>query len=99
MTVRYFGDAAARSFIAAHFERAVVDAYDALLPGAFKSDLFRYCVLFECGGIYSDLKQRLMRPLDDLVDRTEDGLVLVRDRDRTSVQISFMTARPKLQVS
>jgi mannosyltransferase OCH1-like enzyme len=45
-----------RAFIAAHFTPAVTAAYDALIPGAFRADLWRYCYLYVHGGIYIDIK-------------------------------------------
>ncbi len=45
-----------RAFIAAHFTSTVTVAYDALIPGAFRADLWRYCYLYVHGGIYIDIK-------------------------------------------
>lgn len=47
-----------RAFIAIHFDYDVVDAYDTLLPYAYKADLWRLCVLYIHGGIYLDVKFR-----------------------------------------
>lgn len=50
----------AREYIKAHFSRGgggdVLCAYDTLIPISFKSDLFRYCVVYKEGGIYLDIK-------------------------------------------
>ena len=43
-------------FIKAHFSDEVVDAYNTLLPGAYKADLWRYCVMYIHGGVYLDIK-------------------------------------------
>jgi mannosyltransferase OCH1-like enzyme len=45
-----------RAFISDHFERRILDAYDKLVPSAYKSDLWRFCVLYQRGGIYLDIK-------------------------------------------
>ena len=34
----------------------VLNAYDSLIPGAYKADLFRYLVLYREGGVYLDCK-------------------------------------------
>lgn len=47
-----------RAFIAAHFAEPVIAAYDALIPGAYRADLWRYCYLYVHGGIYLDIKFR-----------------------------------------
>jgi hypothetical protein len=51
-----YDDADCRAFIKEYFDPDVADAYDALLPGAFKADLWRYCVLYIWGGFYVDIK-------------------------------------------
>jgi mannosyltransferase OCH1-like enzyme len=51
-----FDDNDCREFIKTHFKPDVLDAYDKLIPGAYKADLWRYCVLFIKGGIYLDIK-------------------------------------------
>ena len=53
---RLFDDADCRAFIRDHFRPDVLDAYDALIPGAYKADLWRCCVLYIHGGIYLDIK-------------------------------------------
>jgi len=51
-----FDDEDCREFIKTHFQKCVLDAYDALVPGAYKADLWRLCVLYIEGGIYMDIK-------------------------------------------
>lgn len=57
-TVHVYDDADCRGFIKNHFDKDVLEAYDALLPGAYKADLWRYCVLYKKGGVYMDIKLR-----------------------------------------
>jgi hypothetical protein len=45
-----------RTFIKTYFSVETLDAYDSLIPYAFKSDLWRLCVLYIYGGIYLDIK-------------------------------------------
>lgn len=51
-----YDDDDCRNFIQEHFLPDVLMAYDTLIPGAFKADLWRYCVLYILGGIYIDAK-------------------------------------------
>jgi mannosyltransferase OCH1-like enzyme len=53
-----FDDQECLEFIQSHFKKEVVDAYERLIPGAYKADLWRYCVLYIYGGIYLDMKMR-----------------------------------------
>lgn len=52
---RFYSDDDARNFLSTHFPAEVREAYDALRPGAFKADLFRYCALLIHGGAYFDV--------------------------------------------
>jgi mannosyltransferase OCH1-like enzyme len=45
-----------REFIKNNFDENVVNAYDSLIPSSYKSDLWRFCVLYTNGGIYFDIK-------------------------------------------
>lgn len=45
-----------REFIKNNFEQNVLNAYDKLVPLAYKADLWRYCILYKKGGIYLDVK-------------------------------------------
>jgi len=53
-----FDDVDCLEFIQEYFPCNVVDAYNRLIPGAYKADLWRYCVLYVTGGIYIDIKYR-----------------------------------------
>jgi hypothetical protein len=64
---RFYDDAAIESFLHTHFPKEVFEAYDALIPGAFKADLFRYCVLLIYGGVYADMDVLLESNLEGSV--------------------------------
>ena len=51
-----FDDNDCREFIKKNFESNVLHAFDSLIPGAYKADLWRYCILYKKGGIYLDIK-------------------------------------------
>jgi len=51
-----YDDNDCREFIKNHFKPDVLFAYDHLIPGAYKADLWRLCILFINGGIYMDIK-------------------------------------------
>ena len=53
-----FDDKDCRGFIRRYFKPDVLHAYDHLIPGAYKADLWRYCVLYIHGGIYLDIKYK-----------------------------------------
>jgi mannosyltransferase OCH1-like enzyme len=45
-----------RKFIEKYFDKDVLTAFDCIIPGAYKADLWRYCILYIYGGIYLDIK-------------------------------------------
>jgi hypothetical protein len=78
---RFYTDNEARELVKSHFPPEVVQAYDDLLPGAYKADLFRYCVLLIHGGVYADVDVLVVSKLDALI--TDDvGFVIPLDLQR-----------------
>lgn len=75
---KLFDDNEMYEYIKNNFDKDVLEAYDNLIPGAFKADLFRYCVLYKEGGVYIDCKMIAVMPLRELID-CEDELILVDD--------------------
>ena len=49
----FFDDNDSREFIAKNFPEEVLNAFDELTPGAYKSDLFRYCFMYIMGACTS----------------------------------------------
>lgn len=74
---RFYTDDLAAKFLSTHFPPEVRQAYDALRPGAFKADLFRYCVLLIHGGVYADMDVMLESNLDVAVGPNVGFLVPV----------------------
>ena len=101
--IKYYSDKDSRDFIKNNFESEILLTYDKLIPGAYKADLFRYCILYKNGGIYSDLTQRFTMPFNKLIHLEKDNLYLVKDIEHykingdgssKGIQISFMASRP-----
>ena len=42
-------------FIKKHFDITIYNAFNRIIPGAFKADLWRYCILYIYGGVYVDI--------------------------------------------
>jgi mannosyltransferase OCH1-like enzyme len=53
-----FDDNDCIEFIKNNFEPDVLEAFNKLVPGAYKADLWRYCILYIKGGIYLDIKYK-----------------------------------------
>jgi len=78
-TVHVYDEEMCRTFIQEHFDSSVVEAYDRLKPCSYKSDLWRFCVLYIHGGIYMDIKYRCINnfKLIALIEKEH----FVRDRE------------------
>ena len=92
--VRYYTDRDRREYIKKYFDASVLIAYDKLIPGAYRADLWRYCVIYNEGGIYADIKLGPLVPLSSIInDNTE--LVVVNDDQVGALYNAFFAAIPK----
>ena len=76
-----YSDEACREFIKNNYDNDVVEAFDTLKPGAYKSDLWRYCILYKNGGVYIDIKYNSLVPLISIIEKT--STVFINDREVT----------------
>lgn len=95
----FFDDAMCRDFIEENFGNRVLNAYNTLIPGAYKADLWRYCLMYIKGGIYIDIKYVTV---DDfkLVTLT-DKEYYVRDNDyhgKEFVYNAILVSKPKNEI-
>jgi len=92
-----FDDDDCRKFIHNHFDSSVVYAFDSLVPGAFKADLWRYCVLYIHGGVYLDIKYRCRQGCKLLPLMTEEHFV--KDYgDEFRIYNAFIICKPQNKI-
>jgi mannosyltransferase OCH1-like enzyme len=53
-------------YLQQNFTQEHVDCFNNFIPYAYKADFFRYCVLYNEGGWYTDWGQKLFVPLNDI---------------------------------
>jgi mannosyltransferase OCH1-like enzyme len=84
------------NFIQEHFDKNVLYAYLNLIPGAFKADLFRCCVLYIKGGVYVDSDMICLSPLKDLIEDV-DSFIITRDdpMSKSFLYNAFIASEPK----
>jgi mannosyltransferase OCH1-like enzyme len=87
-----FDDNDCREFIKTNFNSDVLNAFDTLIPGAYKADLWRYCVLYIKGGIYLDIKYMPINGFK-LITLTENEH-WVLDMDNNGVYNALIIAKP-----
>ena len=92
MQIHLYDEHDCRAFISVHFDPPVLQAYDALIPCSYKSDLWRYCVLYIKGGIYVDIKYKTVNGFRfiGLTDKEQ----FVRDADPRNVYTALLVSRP-----
>lgn len=91
-----FDDNECREFIKTHFDETVLNAFDRLIPGAYKADLWRYCVLYVHGGIYMDMKYYPINNFKLVNLLMKEHWVL--DCDRKGVYNALMVCKPKNEI-
>jgi hypothetical protein len=84
-------------FLHVEYGERYAKAYSMLVPGAYRADFWRYCVLYKFGGVYADAKTTCLRPLDEII-RPTDELVLVRDIPVTCLLNGFIACQPGHQL-
>ncbi len=92
-TFHLYDDNDCANFIKKHFTIQVFNAYNSLIPGAYKADLWRACVLFVNGGIYMDIKLCTINgfKLIELVSKEH----FVKDRPLNSIYNALLVCKPR----
>lgn len=81
-----------REFLREFFSSDVLEAYDTLIPGAYRSDLWRLCVLYVHGGVYMDLKLHPTHGFNDIIDEDADFVMAVEEPQSTDHEPSMLTS-------
>ena len=93
----YFNDDQCYQLIKNNFPGITLQAYNLLIPTAYKADLWRYCILYLFGGVYGDLSQTFLKKID--TEFIYSDMILVKDRPicnlDTNIQISFIATKPR----
>ena len=101
-----YDDKMCRDFIREHFHEDILWAFDKLKPGAYKADLWRYCVLYIHGGIYLDIKFKCINnfKLIELTDQEywvkdiSHGTALPNRKKVNGIYQALISCLPKNQI-
>lgn len=91
---KYFTSLERVDFISKHFSENVIQTYDKLLPGAYKVDLWRCCVLYIYGGVYVDSRAVPLVSLDNIID-SNDKFIIPTDKLPCWLWNGFICSTPK----
>ena len=91
-----FDDNDCQKFIKDNFSEEILNTYNNLIPGAYKADLWRYCILYKMGGIYIDIKYRPINgfKLYNLLEKEH----WVLDIDNKNIYNAIMVCKPGNQI-
>jgi mannosyltransferase OCH1-like enzyme len=87
-----FDDDDCRNFIKDNFDENVLNAFDSLIPGAYKADLWRYCILYKNGGVYLDIKYAPFNGFNFISLMEKEHWVL--DMDKNGIYNALMVCKP-----
>ena len=93
-----YDDDMCREFIENNFSAEVVWAFDKLKPGAYKADLWRYCILYTHGGIYLDIKFKCINNFKLIQCTDREYWVKDRKRNVNGIYQAFMVTFPKNKI-
>ena len=94
--VKVYDEEMCRKFIENNFDEDVLNSYNSLKPCSYKSDLWRFCVLYINGGIYIDIKYRCINNFK-LIALTEKEH-FVKDREHYGTYTALIVTLPKNQI-
>jgi hypothetical protein len=96
-----YDDEDCKAFLLKYFGENYANAFDVLIPGAFKCDLWRYAVLYIYGGVYLDIDmvphvplREIIGPKDNLVSIVDHGVPLYSTVDCGIFQ-AFIACTPR----
>lgn len=89
----YFNARQCREFIKKEFPD-ILEYYDLLLPGAYKADLWRYCVLYKYGGFYLDIRMYPYMSFDSIITKETEFMSCV-DISQNMLYQAILGVEPK----
>ena len=76
-TIKYYTNDDVEAYMKQHFDYDnIYEAYSNLVPWAYKIDIFRLCVLYNEGGIYSDIGHDMIVSFDTIIEEADFILCL-----------------------
>ena len=89
---RFFDDDSAAGFIDTELGADILKLYKNCVIPAMRADLFRYCFLFKCGGVYIDADFPAVGSIEPMVAAGWDGCLYKRERGLTNSMMYFRTS-------
>ena len=91
-TYKFYDDDMCDKFMK-EFDLRAWKAYHRIIPGAFKADLWRYCVLYKYGGVYADVDTVCLGKIDNFLNEKTEFVAPI-DLDDKLLYNAFIAAAP-----
>ena len=89
----YFSDSDCEEFIKDNYDEEHLNAYNTLIPTAYKADFWRTLLLYRYGGCYGDFSQSMLVSFDSLIEGMDRVLVVDTPASTNSLYNAFMCTR------
>jgi mannosyltransferase OCH1-like enzyme len=83
------------AFLKKYYPENVLQAFHELTRGAHKADLFRYCYLYIHGGIYLDIKTKLIEPIEQTFNIPNVNFYTVLSMHKPTIYQGIIASAPK----
>lgn len=90
----YFSDDDCRNYIIDEYGEDYINAYDVLVPTAYKADFWRYLILYKHGGCYGDFSQVMLVTFDEIIKDMDRVLVVDTPEASDALYNAFMCNKP-----
>ena len=98
--VKFYNDKESLNFLKNNFQnerpifkKNVITAYNTLIPGAYKADLWRLCIIYQYGGVYMDASSRFITSINKIFDLNKTfNIALDNSNKGSGLQIAFFAA-------
>jgi hypothetical protein len=88
-----------RGFLLDNFGKNYLNAFDVLIPGAFKCDFWRYAVLYVNGGVYMDMDMTPELPFREILTEKDELVSIVdinnKSQPKSAIYQAFIACRPR----
>tara|TARA_A100001015_G_C15029482_1_gene732369 strand:- start:2645 stop:3418 length:774 start_codon:yes stop_codon:yes gene_type:complete len=82
-------------FLKKYYGKDVLNTFLTLHRGAHKADLFRYCYLYIYGGIYMDIKTKLIKNINDIFNKPNVNFYTVLSMHKPTIYQGIIATTPK----
>ena len=89
----FYNDTDCLRFIRSNFDPFIYKCYNTLVPGAYKADLWRLCILYEYGGVYIDIGLRLRVPIKTYLTESYELMLVIEKSNIKGYYNAFMASR------